>query len=458
MSGFSLDNKMDSNASQDDSSIRKIRSVAGHDSVESGSLQTFRQCNYDQDAGGNFIRDAPPVIVKRAITSTGARILTQIKQEDTNDVEAAKFLLGLETMIRVKKEPDMDIDRVSAKEVGSYPPPKVDRPPALLTTEQIRKMSFEEFLRATEAKVEPKELERPEEAQGHHGSEEKIRVKEELDVELLGSDSIRSLVKRTPDEYLESSDDFVQPKRAKAKSEDEHDREKPQQYPGLKEKIQKKEELEATLLGLDSARNENSRMRVDSFVQSRNVTVNSEGNGCNILTVPNHNPQKPFNVKKETTRYLPNGNPQKNFNVKKGTIRDRPDTPVLVEDGDFPEEPDWHLVGRTPIIGLSTTKGRKLVDNEIVHFSFPSADLRNKCHSKWGAKAASVSSSIVRFSTKRSGEVSSYSIFCATSLFFALSSTHLILSWRLQFTYVFPLLCFQCQSQIHPKFQLHSFV
>ncbi|KAM4126099.1 hypothetical protein ACB094_01G363100 [Castanea mollissima] len=42
---------------------------------------------------------------------------------------------------------------------------------------------------------------------------------------------------------------------------------------------------------------------------------------------------------------------------------------------------------------LSTTKGRKLVDNEIVNFTFPSQSSRY--NTQW----------IVRFSTKRSGEI-----------------------------------------------------
>ncbi|XP_050219335.1 DNA repair protein RAD5B isoform X2 [Mercurialis annua] len=66
---------------------------------------------------------------------------------------------------------------------------------------------------------------------------------------------------------------------------------------------------------------------------------------------------------------------------------------VKVEDGDFPEEKDWYLVGRAMVTGLSTSKGRKLVDNEIVNFVFPNTNFRN--NSRW----------IVRFATKRSGEI-----------------------------------------------------
>lgn len=64
-----------------------------------------------------------------------------------------------------------------------------------------------------------------------------------------------------------------------------------------------------------------------------------------------------------------------------------------IEDGDFPIEPDWFLVGRTVVTAMSTTKGNKLADNEIVNFAFPSSSSR--FNAQW----------IVRFSTKRSGEV-----------------------------------------------------
>ncbi|XP_051130188.1 DNA repair protein RAD5B-like [Andrographis paniculata] len=79
---------------------------------------------------------------------------------------------------------------------------------------------------------------------------------------------------------------------------------------------------------------------------------------------------------------------------------------LVIEDGDFAEEPDWLLVGRTVIAGLSTTKGRKLENNEIVHFSFPSSDPRSKSSGFFmSSKAANAASSIVRFSTRRFGEI-----------------------------------------------------
>ncbi|KAL9161778.1 hypothetical protein ABFS82_07G042900 [Erythranthe guttata] len=80
---------------------------------------------------------------------------------------------------------------------------------------------------------------------------------------------------------------------------------------------------------------------------------------------------------------------------------------LVIEDGDFEEEPGWSLVGRTVITGLSTTKGRKLENNEIVHFNFPGVEAKSFKSSTYfaSARAVNAASSIVRFSTKRFGEI-----------------------------------------------------
>lgn len=83
---------------------------------------------------------------------------------------------------------------------------------------------------------------------------------------------------------------------------------------------------------------------------------------------------------------------QKPVYVKKETVETRK---VKVEDGDFPVEINWYLVGRSLVTATSTSKGRKLEDNEIVNFTFSSAV-------SWKVP------NIVRFSTKRCGEVSRF--------------------------------------------------
>lgn len=95
-----------------------------------------------------------------------------------------------------------------------------------------------------------------------------------------------------------------------------------------------------------------------------------------------------------------------NNKPKKKKVEETTLSCLVLEDGDFPEEPDWFLVGRTVVTGLSTTKGRKLENNEIVHFTFPSPAVRRNTSTYYAsAKSVNAAASIVRFSTKRSGEV-----------------------------------------------------
>ncbi|GJN40504.1 hypothetical protein PR202_gb29725 [Eleusine coracana subsp. coracana] len=79
--------------------------------------------------------------------------------------------------------------------------------------------------------------------------------------------------------------------------------------------------------------------------------------------------------------------------------------PPEAEFGDFPVEPDWFLVGKSYVNGLSTNQGRRIMDaGEIVHFSFPSYG-RSYGGLKVSAKKKAVLAEIVRFSTKRAGEI-----------------------------------------------------
>ncbi|CAL5035385.1 unnamed protein product [Urochloa decumbens] len=79
--------------------------------------------------------------------------------------------------------------------------------------------------------------------------------------------------------------------------------------------------------------------------------------------------------------------------------------PPDAEFGDFPEERDWLLVGKSYVPGLSTNRGRRRMDaGEIVHFAFPSFE-RSYGGVKLSAKKAKALAGIVRFSTKRAGEI-----------------------------------------------------
>ncbi|KAG0491573.1 hypothetical protein HPP92_004971 [Vanilla planifolia] len=81
--------------------------------------------------------------------------------------------------------------------------------------------------------------------------------------------------------------------------------------------------------------------------------------------------------------------------------------PELAELVEFQEEPDWFLVGRSFVMALSTTRGwRKLEPSEIVYFNFPKVyGAKSYGKLRFSLKAAAATLEIVRFSTKRSGEI-----------------------------------------------------
>ena len=72
-----------------------------------------------------------------------------------------------------------------------------------------------------------------------------------------------------------------------------------------------------------------------------------------------------------------------------------------------PDRREWCFFKKSYATGLSTCRGRKLLDGgEVVHFAFPSHDrLRGGIRMSYRQEAALME--IVRFSTNRSGEVSS---------------------------------------------------
>lgn len=188
----------------------------------------------------------------------------------------------------------------------------------------------------------------------------KKEVKEEVNVESEKQDSVKkemgsdgSACKRKPS-WETSFDEFLKATNTKVMPEDECRNSNVKQEPSIQEEGRKKVKQE-----------------LSSGIRVKEEVVTSDCNELKILKDSNPSFLKPSRIKKERVE----------------------DKVLNVEDGDFPEDPDWFLVGRKIVTALSTTKGRKLVDNEIVHFNFPSPAAR--FNSQW----------IVRISTKRSGEV-----------------------------------------------------
>ncbi|XP_010542930.1 PREDICTED: putative SWI/SNF-related matrix-associated actin-dependent regulator of chromatin subfamily A member 3-like 3 [Tarenaya hassleriana] len=151
------------------------------------------------------------------------------------------------------------------------------------------------------------------------------------------------------------------------------------------EEIKMEKEIEAFFDGVGarlSARREEDLHAKRSAPTDANIHATRP----NPPVAPKVKPENLNSRVKEEKRYV---HAPKPVYVKKEVIEEK----MVVEDGDFPVEKEWYLVGRSLVTAISTSKGRKLVDNEIVYFKFPTVTTNWKC------------ANIVRFSTKRNGEI-----------------------------------------------------
>ncbi|TKY53702.1 SWI/SNF-related matrix-associated actin-dependent regulator [Spatholobus suberectus] len=140
----------------------------------------------------------------------------------------------------------------------------------------------------------------------------------------------------------------------------------------------------------------------DEFLKATSTKVATEGEALKSMAPPEEeeeeevesSPVQPVPKESRPVRPVQKGAGIDDLEaVEARKFAERRNIPNL-EDGEFPEEAGWFLLGRKVEVAVSTARGvRKLVDNEIVHFNFPLPTYSSK--SQW----------IVRVSTKRSGEV-----------------------------------------------------
>ncbi|KAH7518617.1 hypothetical protein FEM48_Zijuj09G0190200 [Ziziphus jujuba var. spinosa] len=265
---------------KEEQSFKKVQSFFGPEIPESDILRALSKSHYDPDAAMKFIlNNAKPITTMRTVTSTGARISTQIKQEVSNEQEESHLLHRSKS--------------ISPK-----------------SRMELRMAEFDEFVRATSAK---------------------IRVKEENGIDI------------------------------------ENDNEHLNKIGVLKSEVGPEDECL------------NAQVKQQESVVL--VSVKAE---------PVNEYKPTVAVKEEHASGV-----EQKVSVNEETVSNQPrpfdDCKAMLEDGDFPEEPGWFLVGRTVVTAISTSKGGKLVDNEIVYFSFPTS--------------IGKFNSIVRFATKRFGEI-----------------------------------------------------
>ncbi|OVA13929.1 SNF2-related [Macleaya cordata] len=269
---------------EEEEKIKEIRSVLGKDLPETDILRALWLAGNNTSEAINVLLDAqksmtPSVIVKKTVTSTGARVSTEIKQE----------------ISEVSAEDDLNKPKVQVKEEESS-------------------MSFDK--KVVLVKEEPMEFEL-------NQSQPLVLVKKEEGSSNLDFDKKKVLVK------------------------------------------EEVEDLEINRCQALVPINEPKYMLSDDY-----SIVSIDSTKTNTHSSPYNRPSKPYD------------RPSKPINVK-------PKKEEQIDDGDFPEEPEWLLVGRSTVVGLSTCKRKKLDFNEIVYFEFPS----------------NPKTKIVRFSTKRSGEI-----------------------------------------------------
>lgn len=295
------------------------------------------------------------VIVKRKLTSTGSRITTEIKQDPDQESECAaasdskdlsvKAEVGEEEMVLDSETPKFSLGLSDDEQstVKAEPLSQISGLSREMAVVSAKKMSFDDFLKATNTKVmsedECVKIERA------------ARLEKKQEEVAVAVNPLDDGMKKEPEERVRTQID------AQFKNELDAKPESDLQMVPWEVKVKKEEVcdniVEATPLNWAKPR----------------------------LTFPAHDPG-----------FEKHG--QKPVSLKKMVVEDRSLSCAVIEDGDLPVDEDWLLVGGSVVNGLSTTKGRKLEVNELVHFSF-STNLTSKNNTQW----------IVRFSTKRNGEV-----------------------------------------------------
>lgn len=359
--------------------MKMVRPSIGSEMAESKIRKALFQCDDSPDAAMRYSLDKPdfvlpPLTVKKTVTSTGAsRVSMLIDQENQHESDGSGFLNGG----KVEEE-------VDEGELGS---------------------GIEIEMKVKENQEGPGFLE---------GVKTEGNVKSEVVDEDVGKENQEGSgffdgvvtvgkVKEESEEYMSVKENKVTDARKMSFEEwlqlpeNSHyfKKENPQ------EENVKKESIKQEVTVMDNEAKTIVKMEVDEVKATVEQTMSKKM----------ENEEKTIVIKKveevisvQPLRSVPmsyNPLPQKE-RVEDRRIR----STVVLEDGDFLEEPDWLLVGRNLVMGLSTTKGRKLENNEIVHFAFPNVDSRNKYNSPFvSSKAAFAASGIVRFSTKRYGEV-----------------------------------------------------
>lgn len=352
----------------EEDAVQKVRSRIGFEVPVAVVLRALSEYGFDPDAAVKFLNDnlgylARPLTMVRTKTSTGgARLLAPIKQEVFDDSFIPKENI---------KQEVFDDSYFSKKEEVFEKPISVKEEPGTSVSQPFTNtnISFDEFLRATNTKVMSqdeclKSLGKLESSTQTEGVELKNKLgSEQLDDKVPVKEDDKETATNVSPPFTNTNvsfDDFLRATNTKVMSQDEY-----------KKSLVELESSTQTE-GVESKNKLGSEQLVDK------VSVKEEDDTSDCIEIERPNQSRTHNHKSSRV------NTENRMIVYAG-----------VEGGDFPEDPDWFFVGGSVVVALSTTKGRKLVDNEIVDFNFPPPSSKSKSNSQY----------IVRIAAKRSGEV-----------------------------------------------------
>ncbi|KAF5179961.1 DNA repair helicase rad5,16 protein [Thalictrum thalictroides] len=396
----------------------KIRSFLGQDDLPKEEiLRALSISGNDTTKAIRVILDTPgfvgPLItVKR--TCTGSRISTQVKQEEFeasaeddsfNGLESKvgmveeKSNLGSEENVEVKEEPvEMEICELGVNRNESD------------SVDGLKKESDLGIADEVLVKEEPMDLDQCEPVLLRKEEEllDGVKVESDLEVEKKGLEMEEQvglnqcepvLVRKEHRNDLLAGFELWCEKNEIKKEEpvglDRCEKKENEPLEGLKVEpvvgVEKNGIKEEKLVDVDESPAQQQAMkRKKESDESNNVKVESDLDKKEKglvkeepLDVDGYQPKRPKKESDEDVVDLTGLTPKQK--VKGEKVSELSD----LDDGEFPDEPDWLLVGRSCVEGLSTCRGKRLDFNEIVYFTFPST----------------AATKIVRFSTKRSGEI-----------------------------------------------------
>lgn len=395
---------------EQEETIKMIKSFTGPELSDSEILEVLSQCENRVDlAVFRIIEKLPPDTVRKTLTSTGVRVAPQVNEENCEKTKGSGIFDG-EKNVKMSKGMDFDSDVSDMNIDNEMSKGLVGRLESTFRDpcEVKKRDNFEMCMVKESNEIENKPTLKEEGSKLH--ARDNIEKGDGIIVKKENCEESHIVLEKKPcfqseklnidgkvpswktwrrrfEEWLKLQENTP----PQVKEESSQEVEKSQLFARVKEEPN---------VGGDSYSEVKSIVKQEGLSHGMSVAPNM-GNVCEGLV--KKEVEEVVCVQPLSARPIPDDeyyrrvqmggtNGQSLGMQKQNKDENKMLSTVVIEDGDFPEESDWLLVGRNVIMGLSTTKGRKIENNEIVHIAFPTGNMVYK-------------SDIVRFSTKRNGEV-----------------------------------------------------